>query len=307
MTRSTLSIAIALACVLDATSAVAAANRTFVSGLGNDGNPCSLALPCRTLQAAFNATAAGGTIDVLDPTGYGSLAITTAVTIDGHGWAELNAPGGDVVSIKAGPNDVVNLRGLTVIGGGSAVNGINFITGGTLNIQHSVVRGFLNSGIEVEAASSKVTVSDTVVSGIGTGGNGAGIFVTPSGSSTVMLEHVDTSTNSGVGIFIEGAFASLTAKIVVAVADCVASANGTGILVESSPSGARPQVTITNCKITGNGFGLNAGLSTVWLAQSTVTGNNTDLALNTGGTINSFGNNYVDQSTTGLLTLVSQH
>jgi hypothetical protein len=305
--RSALLAIAAVACAALATSAQAAASRTFVSGVGNDGNPCTLALPCRTLQAALNATTPGGTIDVLDPTGYGRLSITKAVTIDGHGWAELNSSdGSDVVSINAGPNDVVNLRGLTVVATGSAANGIKFVTGGTLNIQNSVVRGFSSAAIELEAVSSIVTVSDTVVSGV-TGEFGAGIHVTTSGGITVMLDHVNASTNSGTGISVEGELAPSTARIVVAVADCVVFANRTGINSVSSVNTAIPQVTVTNSKLTGNGFGLSVIFSTVWLAQSTITGNNTDLAPSAGGIINSFGNNYVDQSTTGLLTPVSTH
>jgi hypothetical protein len=76
--------AVALA-VLAAPAYAAGANRTFVSAVGSDANPCTLAQPCRTLQVAFNATANNGEIEVLDPTGYGSLNITHGISIQGHG------------------------------------------------------------------------------------------------------------------------------------------------------------------------------------------------------------------------------
>lgn len=56
----------ALAVVLPG-SASAQATRTWVSSGGDDVNPCSLTLPCRTFAGAMPKTAAGGEIDVLDP------------------------------------------------------------------------------------------------------------------------------------------------------------------------------------------------------------------------------------------------
>jgi hypothetical protein len=76
MTRTTIVIAagLALAVTLPAVPAQALAARTFVSGAGNDANPCTLSQPCRSFQAAYNVTAANGEIDVLDPAGYGERA-----------------------------------------------------------------------------------------------------------------------------------------------------------------------------------------------------------------------------------------
>jgi len=67
--------------------AQAQAVRTFVSGAGSDANPCTVTAPCRHFQAAYNVTAAGGEINVLDPAGYGPLTISQALSIQGHGWA----------------------------------------------------------------------------------------------------------------------------------------------------------------------------------------------------------------------------
>ena len=83
---------VVLACASHTTPAHAAgANRTFVAALGNDANACSITAPCRTMQAAYNATAPGGEIEVLDPTGYATLTITHSINIQGHGWASMNA------------------------------------------------------------------------------------------------------------------------------------------------------------------------------------------------------------------------
>ncbi len=63
----------------------AQASRTWVSGVGDDANPCSRTAPCKTFAGAISKTAAGGEIDALDPAGYGAVTITKGMTIDGGG------------------------------------------------------------------------------------------------------------------------------------------------------------------------------------------------------------------------------
>jgi nitrous oxidase accessory protein NosD len=303
---SAILLATTIACMMPMTPAEAAgANRTFVSALGNDANPCSITQPCRTMQAAFNATAAGGTIDVLDPTGYGALVINKAVTIDGHGWAELNSPaGGNAVTISIGANDTVNLRGLTLVGGGTGVDGVLFMSGGSLHIQHSVARGFIN-GIRVTGVSSNVTISDTVASG----NSFAGIKFAPSGSASLTIERVEVSGNPSSGFFVDGSSAPKAARIVAAFADCVAAGNNTGIDVVGSGFGVSgaPDVMIVNCKIVNNDTGINVSAATGWLAHSTLSYNGTGFVLQSGGGLNSFGNNFIrDTNNFGMLTPASQ-
>ena len=59
----------------------AQAQRTFVSGVGSDGNPCSRTAPCRTISQALMGTSSGGEVIVLDSAGYGPVTITQAVSI----------------------------------------------------------------------------------------------------------------------------------------------------------------------------------------------------------------------------------
>src|SRR5947208_4349132 len=68
-----------------ATGAYAQATRTWVSGVGDDVNPCSRTAPCKTFAGAISKTAAGGEIDALDDAGYGAVTITKSLTIDGGG------------------------------------------------------------------------------------------------------------------------------------------------------------------------------------------------------------------------------
>src|SRR5207245_11116206 len=78
-------LAIAIFTFAFASMTQAQATRTWVSGTGDDVNPCSRTAPCKTFAGAISKTAPGGEIDALDPAGYGALTITKAITIDGGG------------------------------------------------------------------------------------------------------------------------------------------------------------------------------------------------------------------------------
>src|SRR5271154_3285809 len=80
-----LAIAMILVNFLTVGAAHAQATRTWISGVGDDANPCSRTAPCKTWAGAISKTTAGGEIDVLDPGGFGALTITKALTIDGGG------------------------------------------------------------------------------------------------------------------------------------------------------------------------------------------------------------------------------
>src|SRR5450432_3310814 len=116
-------------CVAMSTPANAQATRTWVSGVGDDANPCSRTAPCKTFAGAISKTAAGGEIDALDPSGFGAVTITKAITIAGDGTlASILVAGTNGIIVNAGVNDVVLLRNLSLIGIGGT-NGIYFVAG----------------------------------------------------------------------------------------------------------------------------------------------------------------------------------
>src|SRR5436853_4753463 len=94
------------------------ASRTWVSGVGDDANPCSRTAPCKTFAGAISKTAAGGEIDALDPGGFGAVTITKAITIDGGGGqvASVLVSGTNGIVVQAGSSDVVILRNLRLNG-----------------------------------------------------------------------------------------------------------------------------------------------------------------------------------------------
>src|SRR5438874_12407095 len=94
-------------------SAFAQASRTWVSGVGDDANPCSRTAPCKTFPGAISKTAAGGEINCLDPGGFGGVTITKAITIACEGvTAGVLVSGTNAIIVNAGPSDQVTLRGL---------------------------------------------------------------------------------------------------------------------------------------------------------------------------------------------------
>lgn len=137
--------------IFAATLMNAQASRTWVSGVGDDVNPCSRTAPCKTFAGAISKTAAGGEIDALDPAGYGALTITKAITIDGGGGevASVLVSGTNGIVVQAGPSDVVILRNLRFNGIGTGINGIRFLAGKDLNVENCYVFGFTTNGVDV--------------------------------------------------------------------------------------------------------------------------------------------------------------
>src|ERR1700682_2198828 len=98
--------------------AAQAQSRTWISGVGNDANPCSRTAPCLTFAGAIAKTVAGGQIDALDPGGFGAVTITKGITIDGGGGqvGSIVASGTNAIDVTAGATDVVILRNLRLDG-----------------------------------------------------------------------------------------------------------------------------------------------------------------------------------------------
>src|SRR5438045_9715468 len=119
--KTALHLKIWLSCVslvAGAASVNAQATRTWVSGVGDDANPCSRTAPCKTWAGAISKTAEGGEIDALDPGGFGALTITKSITLDGGGGqvASVLAAGTNGIVVAAASNDVVTIRKLSIDG-----------------------------------------------------------------------------------------------------------------------------------------------------------------------------------------------
>lgn len=123
------------------TSAFAQATRTWISGVGDDANPCSRTAPCKTFAGAISKTAASGIINALDPLAGGAVTITKAITLEGTGVTTniLNS-GSNGINVNAGANDVVIIRGIAIQGGGTGLNGIRFLAGKSLTVEACTIQ-----------------------------------------------------------------------------------------------------------------------------------------------------------------------
>src|SRR5215470_1737732 len=134
--------------------AQAQASRTWVSGVGDDANPCSRTAPCKTWAGAISKTAACGEIDALDPGGYGAVTITKSITLDGTGtFASILASLVNGIIINAAATDVVTIRGISINGFCNGINGINILQAKTVNVEDCVIFRF--------STGNGITVNDT--------------------------------------------------------------------------------------------------------------------------------------------------
>lgn len=152
------------ACSLIGTSlALAQASRTWVSGVGDDANPCSRTAPCKTYAGAISKTATGGEISTLDPGGFGALTITKAITINGDGTlASITASGTNGIIINAPAGAAVTLRNISLNGLGTGLNGIRVLGGASITIERVDISGFTQAAIDVEpSTTSQVAIRDS--------------------------------------------------------------------------------------------------------------------------------------------------
>src|ERR1700741_3889593 len=124
----------------------AQASRTWVSGVGDDANPCSRTAPCKTWAGAISKTAACGEIDALDPGGFGAVTITKSIPLDGTGtFASILASLVNGIIINAASTDVVTIRGISIDGFCNGISGINILQAKTVNVEDCVIFRF-NTG-----------------------------------------------------------------------------------------------------------------------------------------------------------------
>jgi hypothetical protein len=171
----------------------AQSTHTWVSGVGDDVNPCSRVSPCKTFAGAISKTATGGEISVLDPGGFGAVTITKAVTISSEGFeASVMVSGTNGIVVTAGPEDTVILAGLDIEGLGTGINGIRFVTGKQLYVIKCKIHHFATWGIDMEnsAAGARMVVNDSLITQNGGANTGGGINVSGTANGLLLLDSV---------------------------------------------------------------------------------------------------------------------
>ena len=250
-----------------------AQTRTWVSGVGDDLNPCSRTAPCKTFAGAINKTAKDGEISVLDPGGYGAVTITKSIYINGtHGagyGSILNASVTGVSINITSATDVrkaVRLRGLDINGASTGINGISILAANNVWVEDSVIDGNTGDGSTTgmgirlaSAASCNLYVMDTMIHK-----NHTGIRVTATtGFAVVNVRNSNIEGNTtGINVTTNG-FATIQ--------DVRFAANSSNGVVTSSAGTA----TIRDSIFSNNGTAINAGAGTTVRSLSNILNNNT--------------------------------
>jgi hypothetical protein len=193
------------------TAAFAQATRTWVSGVGDDANPCSRTAPCKTFAGAISKTAPGGEINVLDPGGFGAVTITKAITISSECFeAGVLVSGTNGIIVQAGPSDRVILEGLDIYGLGTGVNGVGFNSGLEVIIRKSKILYFATNGVNVASntANARFVMQDCLIAFNGTNGtaNTGGVTVQGNGvANFVAILDTLLENNQNYGVQVTGA------------------------------------------------------------------------------------------------------
>jgi hypothetical protein len=172
-------LAFSICTVMGTALASAQATRTWVSGVGDDVNPCSRTAPCKTFAGAISKTATGGEISVLDPGGFGGVTITKSITLDGDGTlASILVAGTNGITIN-NASAVVTIRNLSLIGSGTAspgLKGISLLNGVALVVDHVAISGF-NTGVSTTVGNAMV-INSTITQNTGYGVRALGGSIT---------------------------------------------------------------------------------------------------------------------------------
>jgi hypothetical protein len=299
--RFSINILATTAFLLMVTSMANAQSRTWVSGVGDDLNPCSRTAPCKTFAGAISKTAANGEIDCLDPGGFGTVTITKSITIDGThggGFGSILSAGTNGINVNdsatASPNTIiVVLRNLSIQGAGTGFDGIRFVSGKTVHVENCVISG---------------------MRGNGTNSDGIEVALTAGTGQRLYVKNTKIEDNTGDGIKASNTAGASTVQVIVEdsiVSTCndgiTSGTNSKFILNRSSflgnsvtgvgAAGGSQGIELESCLMQGNSNGLAVVAGTSRIANCRIT-NNTNGIVFAGGVVQTFGDNKVFGNTT---------
>lgn len=283
------------ALLLVGASMQAQATRTWVSGVGDDVNPCSRTAPCKTWAGAISKTASGGIIDALDPGGYGTLTITKPITVEGTGTLASglgSGVNGFIVNITAGVNRNVVLRNISSDGSGTVLgtNGVRFIAGDSLTVENCTFEQYSGHGIDFapNSLARLIVIHSTITQA---GSFGINILPAVGGTARVSI-HDSTISRNANGIRVQDSSN-------VSIFNSKVTNNTTDGVFANSVSATGLVIVVEGSEITHNsGIGLRTagGNSVMRVANSLISGNGTG-ASSVGGELCTFQNNRLTANT----------
>jgi hypothetical protein len=277
-------------------AAQAQATRTWVSGVGDDVNPCSRTAPCKTFAGAISKTAVDGEINALDPAGFGAVTITKAITIDGSatGTAGILAAGTTGINVNLTVNsgsNFVQLRNLSINGASTGINGIRILSGNvagvSVSIEKCVIWGFRASGLSSRGISDErsnagnLLVQDSLIKN----NTGSGIVSIGTGAVTTVVDNTTCELNGGTGMVASGANKTMVIRNSVAYKNT--------LIGMGAEAGAKMDITDSLSSFNATGIDSNAAGTEVRVSRTRVSRNTVNGLGFAGGSIFSFGNSEV--------------
>jgi hypothetical protein len=273
-------------------TAAHAQTRTWVSGVGDDLNPCSRTAPCKTFAGAISKTATNGEISVLDPGGFGTLTIGKSITINGDGTlAGVLSAGvvGFTVNITTNlATDKVVIRNVSINGVGTGTKGVRILDGQEVILDNVTIAGVTDAGVDIaQTQTGNVFLNNVRISKCLVGVRSQ----TTAGTVTGAFDNVSIYGATSHGM-------QFVNNSKVAIRNCLVSrAGGSGVRSEA----ASVDVSIENTLSSSNNFGFEATAGSVRITNCGMYYNNTNLTANvfTGGGNRSAGNTTNNNPTPG--------
>ena len=301
------SLLFALVMAMTATPASAQATRTWVSGVGDDANPCSRTAPCKTFAGAISKTAAGGEINCIDPGGFGAVTVTKSITIaceDVEAGVLNSSTNGIIVNALA--TDVIVLRGLDIDSAtaGPGLNGIRFLAGAALHVEDCVIRDNTGAGtgngngiLFAPSGTAELYVRDTIITG-----NNDGIHIQPTGAGVakVVIETSSIENNNLAGVKADGTSNTGGSNTTIVNSNVSGNTNA-GISILNPGGGPAINLMVDGVTVANNGAAgglrVDGANATIRVGRSSISGNSTGTAIVNGGVISSYGTNQLNGNT----------
>ena len=244
-------------------TAMSQATRTWVSGVGDDANPCSRTAPCKTLAGAISKTATGGEINVLDPGGFGAVTITKSITIDGGGVIGSILSSGTNGIIVNAPNSLVTIRNFSINGAGTTlgINGIRVLAIKKLLVENCSLSNFSANGIDFNSTTAaEIMINNTTITNASVGISYTGPSTSTGSAGFTVIDgcHIQSIQNTAINI---GAGTATVSNSVVSgcgvglKSNAAAAAHISGNIITNNATAFQGPGTITSAKnnsVTGN-------------------------------------------------------
>lgn len=290
---------------------------TYAAVTGNNGNACTTAsAPCATISAALTKAASGGSFPLVIVLGPGIFSEAVNVTSatgaeivgDGNGFVAISPPGGGIginVAVGTGAMFVGNLQ---ILGSSSSATvGIKVVTAAKVNIENVEIRGFMSAAIDSEVSTGpypSMTVSNSVL------GDGGCFVAHPQGSAnlSVLIENTRIRNCASTGVKVDtSATAGGSASAILKNSSIEAAQVGLGVYSLSNTGYAMGTLENSISENTTDGVIAKGTKSVVYLNKASIMNNHTAV-VNSGGQVNSYGNNSINWNATanvGTVTPVS--